>query len=280
MPSTISSHVGEVPPHVPIVVDVDRAAFGDRFGELEVGHVGAPPGAVDGEKAQARGRQPVEMAVGVGHQLVRFLGGGIEADRMVGVVARAEGPGVVQAVDRGARGVHKVRRFGAPAAFQDIQEPHDVRVDVVAGMVDAVPDPRLGGEVDHSIEGFVLEQGFDRRPVLELHPDEAKPGIFFTDDRLAPALSLAADPQFSEPRELELGIVVGVDRVDANHRIAAIQKPFYGMEADETGRAGHENMHNFYQLILISGRTAFYTPRSSSIPCRPGHAIHHSFPGA
>lgn len=186
--------VGEVPPHVPIVVDVDRAAIGDRFGELEIGHVGAAPGAVDREESQARGRQPVEMAVGVGHQLIRFLGGGVEADRVVGVVARAEGSGVVQSVDRGARGVHQVRRLGAPAALQNIQEPHDVRVDVVAGIVDAVPDPRLCGKVDHAVEGFVLEQGFDRVPVLELHPDEAQPGVFLARDRLSPALSPAADP--------------------------------------------------------------------------------------
>jgi hypothetical protein len=62
----------------------------DGLGEQEQRHVRPAPGAVDGEEAQAGGRQAVEVAVGVRHQLVGLLGGGVEADRVVDAVVLGE----------------------------------------------------------------------------------------------------------------------------------------------------------------------------------------------
>ena len=73
--------------------------FQDRLGKEEQRHIRSTPGAVDGKEAQARGREPVEMTVGVRHQLIGFLGRGIKVDRVIDVVMlRARQPGV-SAVD-------------------------------------------------------------------------------------------------------------------------------------------------------------------------------------
>ena len=49
----------------------------DFLGEDPQRHVGPPPGAINGEKAQPRHRDAIEMGVGLAHQLVGLLGGGI-----------------------------------------------------------------------------------------------------------------------------------------------------------------------------------------------------------
>ena len=78
--------IGEVAHHLAVIEDVDRPALEDRLGEQEQRHIRPAPGPVDGKKAQAGGRQPVQMAVGMRHQLIGLLGRGIEADRVVDVV--------------------------------------------------------------------------------------------------------------------------------------------------------------------------------------------------
>src|SRR5438552_1433075 len=91
--------IGEVPPHLAVIEHVDWMPFQDRPGKAEQRHIRPAPGAVDREEAQARGREPVEMTVGVRHQLVGLLGRGREADWMGDVVMlRARHPGV-SAVD-------------------------------------------------------------------------------------------------------------------------------------------------------------------------------------
>ena len=68
-------YVGEVPPAVAVVVYLDGLALEELVGETEVGHVRAAGGAIDSEKAQACGRDVVQLAVAVGEELVAFLGG-------------------------------------------------------------------------------------------------------------------------------------------------------------------------------------------------------------
>jgi hypothetical protein len=70
--------MGEIPAELALVVDVDGLALEDGAHELEQRHVGATPGTVDGEEAQARGGQAVEVGVGVGHQLVGLLARRVE----------------------------------------------------------------------------------------------------------------------------------------------------------------------------------------------------------
>ena len=91
--------VGEVATHLSVVEDVNGFAFEDGLGEEEEGHVRPSPGAVDGEKPEAGGGEVEEFAVAVRHEFVALLGGGVEAHRVVHAVVRAEGHGLVEAVD-------------------------------------------------------------------------------------------------------------------------------------------------------------------------------------
>ena len=46
---------------------------------------------------------------------------------------------------------------GVPAGLQDIVEADEVGFDIDVRMVDAVPHPRLGGEVDDDVEAKFAE---------------------------------------------------------------------------------------------------------------------------
>src|SRR3546814_2200230 len=75
--------VGEVAGVVAVVEHVDRLAGQDLAREQEQRHVRPAPGPVDGEEAQAGGRQVEQVAVGVRHQFVGLLGGRVHAHRVV-----------------------------------------------------------------------------------------------------------------------------------------------------------------------------------------------------
>src|SRR5690606_36141907 len=91
-------------------------------GELDRRHVRSPPGPVDGEEAQAGAGNAEQVTVGVGHQLVGLLGGGVEGQRVVDVVVHRIGHLLVGAVHRAGRGVQQVLHGMGAAAFQDVQE--------------------------------------------------------------------------------------------------------------------------------------------------------------
>jgi hypothetical protein len=147
-------HVGEVALHAAVVEDVDRPTFEDRPGEQEGRHVGSAPRAIDREEAQAGGRQAIEVAVGVRHQLVGLLGRGVEADRVIDVVTLGEGHARVAAVDAGTRGVDQMLNRVMAAAFEDVHEADQIAVDVGVGVEQRVAHAGLGGQMDHSLETF------------------------------------------------------------------------------------------------------------------------------
>lgn len=91
--------VGEVAAAVAHVEDLDGASAAQLLGEAEVGHVRPAHGAVHREKAQARGRDGVELGVGGGHELVGLLGGGVERNRRVDAVLLRERHLLVAAVN-------------------------------------------------------------------------------------------------------------------------------------------------------------------------------------
>ena len=71
---------------VAIVENLDGLAFHQFVGEAEVCHVGTTGGAIDSKEAQAGRGDVVEFRVGMGHQLVALLRGGIEAHGVVNLV--------------------------------------------------------------------------------------------------------------------------------------------------------------------------------------------------
>ncbi len=165
--------IGEVAAVAAVVEDLDRAAREDGVGEFHRRHVGPAPGAVDREEAQARAGQAVEMGVGMRHQLVGALGGGVELERMVDALALLEGHGGVGAVDARGRGVGQMRRLRPAAGLEDVGEAHEVRLDVGARVLDGMAHAGLGGEVDHPVEGRAREGGRDRVHVGEIGAEEA-----------------------------------------------------------------------------------------------------------
>src|SRR2546422_332825 len=101
-------NVGEVAPHFPVIVDLDRPPLQNGPREQEQGHVRPAPRTVDGEESQTRARQLVEMGVDVRHQLVGLLGRRVEAYGMVHVVMHRKWNPRVGAVHRARGGEHQV----------------------------------------------------------------------------------------------------------------------------------------------------------------------------
>ena len=119
-------YVGEVPAHFAVVENLDFFPRSQLIGGGEVEHIRAAGGAVDREEAQARGGNVVELAIGVGQELVALLGGGVKGHGMIHFVLRGEGHLLVAPVDRGAGGVDQMLHGIVAAGLQDVVEAHDV----------------------------------------------------------------------------------------------------------------------------------------------------------
>lgn len=92
--------VSEVALAVAIVENLDGIAFHQLVGEAKICHIGTASGAIDGEEAQAGRGDVVELRVGMGHQLVALLRGGVEAYGVVHLVVCRIGHLLVAAIDR------------------------------------------------------------------------------------------------------------------------------------------------------------------------------------
>jgi tryptophan synthase beta subunit len=115
----------------------------DRLGEQPHHHVGPPPRAIDGEEAQARQRQAVEMGVGFAHQFVGLLGGGVEADGLVHPVFHREGQLGVAAIDAGGGGIDHVFHAAVAGHFQQVEVPGQVGMQIGVRMRDRIAHPGL-----------------------------------------------------------------------------------------------------------------------------------------
>src|SRR5690606_3045001 len=92
-----------------------------------------------------------QVTVGVGHQLVGLLGGGVEGQRVVDVVVHRIGHLLVGAVHRAGRGVQQVLHGMGAAAFQDVQEAVQVAACVGARVAERVAHTGLGGQMDDHV---------------------------------------------------------------------------------------------------------------------------------
>ena len=91
--------IGEIAAHFAVVEQRDRFALQDRIGKEPHRHIGAAPGAVDGEKPQAGGWQAEHVGVGMRHQFIGLLGGSIKRERVIDVLVDRERHGGVRAID-------------------------------------------------------------------------------------------------------------------------------------------------------------------------------------
>lgn len=117
-------HVREISFHFPMVVKIDGLSFEDGFRELVERHVGTSPRSVYREETQAGRRDLVEMAIRVGHQLVRFLGGRVQADGVIHVMMHGEWLTSVGSINTAAACVDQVWAFLRSTTFEDVPHAH------------------------------------------------------------------------------------------------------------------------------------------------------------
>lgn len=168
-------NIGEVALAVAIIENLDGFAFHQLIGEAKVSHVGTAGGAIDGKEAEAGRGDVVELRVGMGHQLVALLRGGVEAHGVVYLVVCRIGHLLIAAIDGRGRGIDQMFHLVVTAGLKDVVEPYEVALDIGVGVGDAVAHACLGGEVDHYCylvfgedclhSGLVGDGGVDEGPV-------------------------------------------------------------------------------------------------------------------
>ena len=237
--------IGEVAEHVAVIVDLDRLAADDLIGEFEVRHVRPPPGSVDSKEAQARGGDAVEMAVGVGHELIGFLRRRVEADGMIHIVRRREGRFLLIAVHGGAGRIEEMLHRVMTARFEDIEKSYNVRLDVRTGIVDTVAHARLRGKVHHDVRPEILKKLRYRRFIGEVAADEGE-GLLLLKN--------------SKTCFLERHVVVVVQIVDAADSSPQREESLRQMKSDESRRAGNEHFFRRVKGLKI-GHGSSLVPR-------------------
>lgn len=231
--------VGKVAFAAAVIEDLDGSAPDERVGGGVVEHVGPAGGAVDREESQPGDGNLVELGVGMRHELVALLRGGIERNRGVRAVGHGERDLRAVAVDGRTRGKDEVFHAGRgavrslAAGFEDVEEAHDVRKHVHVRVVDGVAHAGLRGEVhDHGRAEFgedALDEGFVRDVALAEGPGRGARGRAVGDETQAVLL--------------QRGVVVVVQVVDADDMDPVgcrEQTPHQG-GADESGGPGDEN---------------------------------------
>ena len=60
--------------------------------------------------------------------------------------------------------------------------------------------------------------------------------------------------KLGQPRLLQLNVVVGIEIIEADDLIAAVEQRLSGMVTDEPGRAGDQDTHASHSLRLVQTR--------------------------
>ena len=116
-----------------------------------------------------------------------------------------------------------------PARLQDVVESDDVALDVRVWVGDAVPYPRLCGEIDHHRGPEFTEYAVNRAPVRDRVPEEHE--------------AVPVCPECFEPPVLQPYVVIVCDVIDADDAAirAVVKQPFGEVRADKAGGAGHQH---------------------------------------
>ena len=226
--------IGEIASAVAVVVDLDGLAFQQLVREPEIGHVRAARRAVDGEEAEARGRDIVKLGIAVGEEFVALLGRRIQAHRIIHPVIRAERDFLVAAVDAAGAGVDQMLYRMMPAGLQDVVEPYHVTLDVCIRVLDTIADTSLCREVHDDIEVVLLEETVDEGLVGEVALDELV-GVLWGGRGL-----LLNDAQ-AVLLERRIIVVIEVVEADDAERLLALQEAQDEVGAYETGGAGNKD---------------------------------------
>ena len=165
-------YIGEVALAMAIVEDLNLLALDQLVGESEVCHVGTTGRTIDGEEAQTGAGYVVELGIGMGHQLIALLGGGIEADGIVHLIVGGVWDLLVAAIDGGTAGIDQMADLVMAAGLEDIIEAYEIALDIGIGIGDAVSHSCLGGKVDDDVYVMVGEDFLDDSLVGDIALDE------------------------------------------------------------------------------------------------------------
>ncbi len=112
------------------------------------------------------------------------------------------------------------------APFEKIQEPHQITLHISVGIFKTVTDTCLGGQMHHPVKCMIGKQLLYPFPVRQIQADKAERTVWF------------------ESREacfLEAHIVVTVQIVNTDDRMAVDKKTFAQMKTDKPRGTGNKN---------------------------------------
>ena len=111
-------------------------------------------------------------------------------------------------------------------ALEQVEESHDVAVNVGIGVFDRIAYPGLCRQIDDGIEFFSSEQVLQGLSVFEVHLDEPVSGITIALHRLSFRNEIPVNACRFEPGVFEPDIVIVIDRIYADDLIARFEQSF------------------------------------------------------
>ena len=131
-----------------------------------------------------------------------------------------------------------MRHAPTPRQFQQVQVPRDIGPDIGARVFQRVAHAGLGGEMQDAVHAF------ERQPVHRL----------VVGDVGAQEGEAGQAVQARQTGALQHPVVIAVEIVDPDDRLAAGEQGRGGMHADEAGDAGDEDAHG--RSVRIAGAPA------------------------
>lgn len=113
------------------------------------------------------------------------------------------------------------------AALEDVEEAHEVALEVGPRVLDGVADASLSGEVHDEVEAVLGEQPLEQGGVGEVTADELEAPV---------AVGLA---EHRQARVLDAGVVVAVEVVEADDDVVGgLEQSLHQERPNEAGGAG------------------------------------------
>ncbi len=183
------------------------------------------------------------------HFLAGLLRGGIEGQGVVRPVRLGERRSRIGAIDRAGGRQEKVRRRLMACDLHHVEGPHQIGINIGAGVLQAVANPGLGGEVDDHTRPERLNGRVKGGGVLkhQVHGGEARTAL---KDSLATAF--------------QRHIVIGREAIDPQHLVSVGEQTSRQMEADEARRTGHENPQTRGAFRPVHGVTPYH-PKAGTV---------------
>ena len=128
------------------------------------------------------------------------------------------------------------------AAFKHMTKACQVGAEIGFGIDEAVAHPGLRGQIHNMAETFAREKGGHARPVGQVQRFETK------------ARGLGQGGQLRQAVFFQLHVVVIVAIVNAYHAVPVGQQPCSQVIADESCRAGYQNVHMIFLQLCMQAR--------------------------